>query len=398
MNSNTQAKAPKNRTQWWFLLHSWLAMPIWLFLFFVCLTGTIATVSQEIVWLFDASVRANPPADAGRMLTFDEVIEVVEQDAPGAYVTQIKRPVKSQFALTAQISYPDSTSENVFINPYTGEIQGRAANGFDFRQFVRGVHGWLLIPFNTGFTRYSLGWYLVSLLGIPMLLSLITGLIVYKKFWRGFLHPRLRVNRGARVFWGDFHRLSGIWSIPFIFIISVTAIWFMIQGILFEVGVPFNGASQAPVFVARDEVPVSDQGRPPMLSPDQAIAEVNQRYDNVEAQDVRLPMNAFGHYRIYGRSQAFPLVRESFLVNPYSGSIDEAMRVSDQPALMFTRLSMRALHTGDFVGLSLKLVYFFFGVLLTMMVFSGMRIWMTRTFRATHAAIRPHSARSGETL
>lgn len=394
MNPDTQANVPKKRTQWWFLLHSWLAMPIWLFLFFICLTGTIATVSQEIVWLFDSSVRANPPDNAGEMLTFDEVIQVVEQEAPGAYVEQIMRPIKSQFALTAEISYPDSTSENVFINPYTGEIQGRAASGFDFRQFVRGIHGWLLIPFNTGFTRYSLGWYMVSILGIPMLLSLITGLVVYKKFWRGFLHPRLRFNRGARVFWGDFHRLAGIWSIPFIFIISVTAIWFMIQGLLFEAGVPFNGASQAPVFVARDEVPISDQGRPPLISPDQAIAQVNQRYENVAAQRVDLPGTAFGHYRILGRSQAFPLVHESFLVNPYTGSIDQAMRVMDQPGLMLTRLSMRALHTGDFVGLSLKLVYFFFGVLLTMMVFSGMRIWMTRTFKSTKAAIRQKTTRA----
>ena len=388
MNPDIQTSAPKKQTQWWFLLHSWLAMPIWLFLFFICLTGTIATVSQEIVWLFDSSVRANPPDEVGAMLTFDEVIKVVEREAPGAYVEQITRPVKSQFALTAEISYPDSTSENVFINPYTGEIQGRAATGFNFRQFVRAIHGWLLIPFNTGFTRYSLGWYMVSILGIPMLLSLITGLVVYKKFWRGFLHPRLRFNRGARVFWGDFHRLAGIWSIPFIFIISVTAIWFMIQGLLFEAGVPFNGASQAPVFVARDEVPVSNQGRPPLISPDQAIAQVNQHYENVETERVDLPSTAFGHYRILGRSQAFPLVHESFLVNPYTGSIDQAMRVMDQPGLMLTRLSMRALHTGDFVGLSLKLVYFFFGVLLTMMVFSGMRIWMTRTFKSSKAVIR----------
>lgn len=392
MNVDPKIKTHQKRSQWWFLLHSWLAMPIWLFLFFICLTGTIATVSQEIVWLFDSSVRANPPNDAATVLSFDEVIDVIERDFPGAYIEQITRPVKSQFALTAEISYPDSTSENVFINPYTGEIQGRAATGFNFRQFVRAIHGWLLIPFNTGFTRYSLGWYMVSILGIPMLLSLITGLVVYKKFWRGFLHPRLRVNRGARVFWGDFHRLAGIWSIPFIFIISITTIWFLIQGLLFEVGVPFNGVSTAPIYVARDDVPTSQEGRPPLLSADQAIAKVNSRYENVEAQMLYFPSTAFDHYRILGRSQAFPLVHESFLVNPYTGTIDEAMRVSEQPGLMLTRLSMRALHTGDFVGLSLKLVYFFFGVLLTMMIFSGMRIWTIRTFKATKAAFRQKKA------
>jgi uncharacterized iron-regulated membrane protein len=49
---------------------------------------------------------------------------------------------------------------------------------------------------------------------------------------------------------------------------------------------------------------------------------------------------------------------------------------------------MRPLHTGDFAGLWLKLVYFFFGLLLTMMVFSGMMIWTKRTVKETAAAVR----------
>lgn len=53
----------KSSARWWFLAHSWLALPIWVFLFFVCLTGSIATISQEIVWLIDPAVRANPPSD-----------------------------------------------------------------------------------------------------------------------------------------------------------------------------------------------------------------------------------------------------------------------------------------------------------------------------------------------
>lgn len=49
----------KSRTRLWFLWHSWLAMPIWAFLFFICVTGTIAVVSTEITWLVDPSMRAS---------------------------------------------------------------------------------------------------------------------------------------------------------------------------------------------------------------------------------------------------------------------------------------------------------------------------------------------------
>lgn len=380
---------PKSRTKLWFLVHSWLAMPIWLFVFFVCLTGSIATVSQEIVWLIDPAVRANQPSDKTRILNYDEIIDVVHQASPQVYIERITRPVKSQFALSAVVSYPDSTTATVYINPYTGAIQG-TASGFDFRQFIRAVHGWLLLPFDNGYTFYSFGWYIVSFLGIPMLLSLITGLVVYKRFWRGFFSPRLRFNRGSRVFWGDFHRLAGIWSIPFILIISVTGIWFLIQAALFDNSISIS-SDGPPIYVAREDVPSSIGDEPAMISPSDAVAVVTQAYPNVTAERVSVPGNTYNHYVVDGRSQRYPLIIERFSVNPYNGNIEKAKRLSDHTSLELVTESMRPLHTGDFVGLTLKLVYFFFGLLLTMMVFSGMTIWTKRTFKASQAIMRERS-------
>jgi len=51
--------------------------------------------------------------------------------------------------------------------------------------------------------------YVVTSLGFVLLLSLVTGLLAYKKFWRGLLRiPRW--NRGARTLMGDLHRLAGL--------------------------------------------------------------------------------------------------------------------------------------------------------------------------------------------
>ncbi|MGE8457623.1 MAG: PepSY domain-containing protein, partial [Pseudomonas alloputida] len=68
-------------------------------------------------------------------------------------------------------------------------------------------------------------------------------------------------------------------------------------------------------------------------------------------------------------------------------------------ALEFVTESMRPLHTGDFGGLPIKLVWFFFGLVLTLMVFSGLLIWTKRTAQATAAALKrsaraPRPARS----
>jgi len=52
----------KSRSRLWFLVHSWLALPVWFFLLIICVTGTLATVSQEIVWLANPDVRASKPS------------------------------------------------------------------------------------------------------------------------------------------------------------------------------------------------------------------------------------------------------------------------------------------------------------------------------------------------
>ncbi len=382
-------KASKSKL--WFLVHSWLALPLWIFVFFVCVTGTIATVSQEIVWLANPAVRANAPSSDAQMLGYDAILQAVELEHPTAVVQSISRPVKSQFALAVSVSYPDATTASLYVNPYTGHIQG-SSSGFSFQAFMRALHGWLLIPFTNGF---SLGWYIVAFLGLPMLGSLVTGLVVYKRFWRGFLKPRLRRGQGARIFWGDFHRLAGIWSIPFIAIIAVTSIWFLSQAVLFDNQISFSTAGVPPVVAREDIPPVQAGAPPPMISLDRAAEIGQQTFPDLQPSFVSLPFNAYSHIGVGGRG-GYPLLFETMGINPYTGAVEHTRRVSDRSGLELVTESMRPLHTGDFAGTWLKLVYCFFGLLLSMMVFSGMMIWTKRTVKETAAALRRRPGRPGK--
>jgi uncharacterized iron-regulated membrane protein len=371
----------------WFAIHGWLALPIWAFLFFVCLTGSIATVSSEIVWLASPAVRANAPAADARLLGYDEVLAAVEREVPGARVRFIARPVKSIFALTVSVTRPDGSSSRLYVNPYTGVVQGEEG-AFDFRDFVRALHGWLLIPFSNGF---SIGWYAVSALSIPLLGSLITGIVVYKRFWRTYLRPRLRIGKGKRVFWGDLHRLAGAWSIPFIAIMAVTAGWFLVRAILDDNHISISTAG-APLVVARGDVPVVARGAPaPRITLEQAAEVVRQQLPDLDPTFVQFPSNAYDHITVGGRG-AYPLLFETVDVNSYNGKVERTRRVSDRSALELVTDSMRPLHTGDFAGIWLKLVYLVFGLLLTGLVFSGMIVWTKRTAIETVRIVREHKS------
>jgi uncharacterized iron-regulated membrane protein len=373
----------KSRSKLWFLVHSWLALPIWFFVLIVCVTGTLAVVSQEIVWLANPQMRASQPSDDAPRLSYDQILAAIKQAEPQTLVQSINRPDESHFALDVEVSYPDGRSLTVYVNPYTGVIQG-AAPAFDFKAFTRALHGWWLVPFTNG---YSWGWYLVSLLGVPMLVSLITGLVVYKRFWKGFLRPTLRVRHGARIFWGDFHRLCGIWSIWFIAVISITGIWFLIKAFLFDNQISISSEPIIPA-MSRESVPISAAGTPPpRISLDRAIEIAQQKIPGLEASYVNLPGNAYSHMSVSGRGW-YPLMYQTATLNPYNGEMASSRLLSDRSSLEFVTESMRPLHTGDFGGIWIKLIWFFFGLLLSMMILSGLLIWTKRTALATANALK----------
>jgi len=386
----------KSRSKIWFLVHSWLALPIWFFVLIVCFTGTLAVVSKEIMWLVNPEMRANQPSADAPRLSFEQVKQTILSKDPHLIVNRISEPDGDYFALNVRVTYPGGRTVTAYANPYTGAVQGIAPS-FDFPAFTRALHGWWLVPFTNGF---SWGWYLVSMLSIPLLASLVTGLVVYKKFWKGFFKPTLRFNHGARIFWGDFHRLSGIWSIWFIAVISITGMWFLIQAILFDNQITISSQSPIASVIPHASVPLTADGSPaPMISLDQAAAIAREKIPGLEPSIITAPLNAYSNISVLGRSW-YPLMFQTAEINPYSGEIATSHLLSDRTPLEFVTESMRPLHTGDFGGIWIKLIWTFFALILSMMVLSGLLIWTKRTAQATvnalkrnHKADATHTAR-----
>lgn len=371
----------------WLLLHGWLALPIWAYVFFICVTGTIATITHEIQWLSNPAIRASRPVGAEERLGADALAAAVMAQEPGARLQSISWPVERHFATMVRVTDQNGESRGLYVNPYDGKVQGVQPT-VDLRYFTRALHGWLFAPWTSG---YSWGWYAVTILGIPMLASLVTGILVYKKFWRAYFKPRLRFGKGARTFWGDFHRLAGIWSIPFIFIIGLSATWFLAEAILSDSGVTLSTAG-IPTVLERNVVPdAALRSDLPPLSLDAAIANAQAANPGLRVDSIFLPSNAFSPVDLYGRA-SIPLFYESASINPYNGEVVKVRGMSDQTVVELVTGSMYPLHFGDFMGLWLKVIYFLFGLLLSMMVLSGMLIWTKRTAKETKAFVQERRA------
>lgn len=377
------AEAKKSRTRLWFALHGWIALPIWLFLFFVCITGTIATVDKEIMWLLDPTVRASH-ADGARRLPLNAVVEAVKRQIPGVYVANI-RFGEPFMALEMSVSTPDMPRATAWVNPYSGEVQ-RVATGIGFSSFLKALHGWLLMPWQGA---APIGWYLVCLMGLPLLGSVITGLVVYKRFWMAFIRPRLRIGKGSRVFWGDLHRLAGVWGAWFVALIALTGLWFLVVGILYDLHVPLGVEDPD---IPRREAPAHAAGTPlPSIDLDGALATVRALRPGATPLAVVPPEHALGTISVYSRS-AFPLLVEEAWVHPYSGDVVGLYDFEVAATHHVVSSLNSSLHYGNFGGIWVKLVWTTFGLLLSGLVFSGFLIWTKRTAQATRAALAPHPA------
>jgi uncharacterized iron-regulated membrane protein len=170
-------------------------------------------------------------------------------------------------------------------------------------------------------------------------------------------------------------------------VISVTGTWFLIEAALADNGISISSAPVVPV-VARESVPLSADGAAPaQLNLDRAIEIARQQIPGLEASFVSLPGNAYSHLEVGGRGW-YPLMFQTATINPYNGEVDASRLLSDRTALEFVTESMRPLHTGDFGGIWIKLIWFFFGLILSMMVLSGLLIWTKRTALATANAVK----------
>ncbi|MDX5362830.1 MAG: PepSY domain-containing protein [Pseudazoarcus pumilus] len=377
--------ASLNRKRW-FQIHGWLALPVWVVFCFVCLTGTIAVVSHEITWLANPAARAHNPDDLPRK-PLPELVDAVREAAPQAHIADII--VLEPYLVTAiGIRTPDGLPARAYVNPYTAEVQA-IAGGPTFIGFMRSLHGWLLFPWHH---NYSVGYYLVAAMSLVTLGALITGVVIYRRFWRAYTRPQLRLGSGLRVFMGDLHRLTGAWSLWFLLIIGTTGLWYLTQAVLWhnEVDI-WNHPDPVPL----TDVPFTVDGKPAQpIDLAEALERARTALPSIEPSYISLPEFSRGHISIAGSGENWLFDQYAYraFVDPWSGEIAQLRQPASMNALQILSHIADPLHYGTLGGLWTKLLWFVFGLLLSAMSVTGFVIWGRRTTR--EAGIRSAAKRS----
>lgn len=369
--------SPKRRIPW-FSLHGWLAVPVWALLTLICVTGTVLTIAFEVQGLWDPAVLANtpinaPPAAPPVEQPLNAILAAAAAATPDGIVTALGRR-DLHLAYEAVLSLPDAPEARAFINPFTATVQGISL-GPGFTGTLLALHGWLLFPGD----HASLGWYAVTALGLPMLGATVTGLFVYRRFWTALVRPRIRLSAGARVFWGDLHRVGGVWGLWFALLMAVTGLWFLTAALLAANGVR--------IFPPPKPVVPRDAPSPlptvPLPDVDAALAVVRAAAPGFRLHYLTLPTQPGQALVLFG-DRGIALTGKyghRFYLHPQTLEITGSSTPQGMTALQTTARAMGTLHFGNFGGPLTKAIWTLGGVILSASLIGGGIVWLHRTAR-----------------
>ena len=361
------------KTRTWFSIHSFTGVITGLLLFIICWSGTFAVLSYEIDGLLTPEMRVEP---TGERASWGTLYASVQEAYPDGDVTGLYNPPnvdKEHTALTAYVSLPDETSITVRVNPYTAEVQN-PHSGFNVGRFFRDFHTHL---FGLGLSELGYGTrfgsYLVEFFGVVMLISLISALYFYKKWWTRFFD--FKWSRSGRAFWSQFHKLGGVWSLWFLLIISVTGVWYLYeQGQRDLTGGPLNYAGTEKFAEVPVPPPTSDT-TDPSLPLDTLVAKAQQIFPGLDIYTVshNWYTDHEGVVLIEGQTD-FPMVRNranQIWLDERSGEVLLKHSASDMPAYWIWSNMADPLHFGYFGGLASKIIWFLFGLVLCGLILTG---------------------------
>jgi uncharacterized iron-regulated membrane protein len=208
--------------------------------------------------------------------------------------------------------------------------------------------------------------FVTALFGLTMLLSLITGAVVYRKFIWKVLTFRVAIKRkNWRVFSSDLHRVIGVWALLLNALIFFTGFWlnrFMFEPAGWKVKPPateivlFPGSVEGKIKLAQELLPG--------LQPDYIYLPVKQGDElsiyGHKPGDSRFGTNEF-HFKSY---------------NGVLTSIKEPARIMDFAS--WFEGAYYSLHVGNFGGTPVRILYILIGLTPGVLSITGFLLWWRR--------------------
>lgn len=349
-------------------LHKWLGLITGFFLLLYGLSGSILVYKDSLEEYF----YQKPIVSDKKPLALDEIYRIITDkythlDGLAWLNPAADSHLPYHFRLYLNdarlISYDLGA---LTINQYTGEILSHG-RGDDLEV------GWIewLFQFHFSLHLGMPGAALSAIFGLTMILSIITGVVVYRKYFWKVLTFKVKVKgQNWRTISSDLHRIVGVWSLFFNVIIFFTGFWMNLFA--FEkqtwdreiIPTPSNTLAKA--------------------SFDKMLKEAKQVNPDLEIQYVYFPTQADKKFSLRGKLKGQNEMFAGGNSIRFDAQTGELLSTSRFENLTFSeKLEAFAfpLHVGNFGGHFIKILYIIIGLTPGLLAITGFMLWWRRKIK-----------------
>ena len=343
-------------TKYIFRWHHWCGLIAGIFLLMMSITGSLLVFSEEWELLEEKPVYVSSGAgDPG----FDASLGFIQNRYPGWEIRMYHLPEKNQ-PLVYELRQKEKRIQ-VWTDPVNGNLL--AVN----EKANKAFHRQLLLLHYTLFSGTT-GKIIVFFTGILFLITLVTGLVVYRKSIVRALLFRVRFNRRTkRSYYSSLHRILGVWTLLFNLLIVFTGLWLAGQVSL----TALKSSPSSPIKKTSGTI----------ISLDGLVKKIDREFPEFEIHLIRIRPGST-NVQVSGRLLSDPGYYGSF----YSGFTVDGINneflsssfMKDHP--LQDKLSKMAgpLHFGNYGGMAVKIIYCILGLAPGFLAISGFILWRKR--------------------
>lgn len=361
-------------------LHRWSSLVATPFFLVLCITGTVLIFHEEIDHALGYVPQATQQADSPRLA--GDALKAVSTANPGQRVLIVARDEEDHPGLLTFLVAPKADTGFEHLRPvYVESATARLLEGANPAETPTG----LFLELHSEWFLGPAGELLGALIALLVLISLVSGVVIYAPYVRNVAFGVLRRGRGPRLLQVDLHNFIGAVVLGWILIVSCSG--FLLGFSTLAQAVWQNTEFEA--VKARLETSESLNIEAPPVSFANALAAAERAQPDWHATTVVFPGTDFStaqHYSVllFGARGVQERLFRIALVNARTGVVDE---VKELPFYLKAMQVAQPLHFGDYGGLALKIFWVSCAWLTLFITGNGAWLWWNRRRQAPRRAV-----------